>query len=59
MSRQGSDEAFYERWERFKVMLRKFPNYGFEDITKLNIFHNNLRFDTKMLLDVVVGGTMM
>jgi len=57
--RQGSDEAFCDSWERFKVMLRRCPNHGFEDIAQLSIFHNGLRADTKMILDVVAGGTMM
>jgi len=30
--RQGPDEAFCEAWERFKTMLRRCPNHGFEDI---------------------------
>jgi len=59
MFRQGSDEAFCEAWERLKAMLRKCPNHEFEDIAQLNIFHNGLRSDTKMLLDTAVGGTMM
>jgi len=46
-------------WERFKVMLRKCPNHGFEDISQWSIFHNGLRFDTKMLIDAAAGGTMM
>jgi len=54
--RQGSDEAFCER---FKVMLRRCPNHGFEDIAQLSIFHNGLRADTKMILDTAAGGTMM
>jgi len=41
------------------MMLSICPNHGFEDIAQLNIFHNGLRFDTKMLLDVAAGGTMM
>ena len=41
------------------MMLRKEPNHGFKDIAQLNIFHNGLKFDTKMFLDVVVGGTLM
>jgi len=44
---------------RFKVMLRKCQNHGFEDIAQLNIFHNGLRSDTKMLLHVVAGGIIM
>ncbi|XP_068475201.1 uncharacterized protein [Phaseolus vulgaris] len=52
---QGPDEPFCEAWERFKVMLRKCPNHGFEDIAQLNIFHNGLRPDTKMILDAAAG----
>ena len=44
--RQGPDEPFCEAWEHFKVMLRRCPNHGFEDIAQLNIFHNGLRLDT-------------
>ena len=40
-------------------MLRKCSNHGFKDISQLNIFHNGLRYDTKMLLDAAAGGTMM
>jgi len=57
--RQGQDEPFCEAWERFKVMLRRCPNHSFEDIAQLNIFHNGLRPDTKMILDAAVVGTMM
>jgi len=59
MFKQGLDEAFCETWEKFKVMMRKCQNQEFENITQLNIFHNGLKYDTKMLLDPAVGGTMM
>jgi len=59
MFRQGAEEYFCETWQRFKMMLRKCPNHGFEDITQLSIFHNGLRSDTKMLLNAATGGTMM
>ena len=41
------------------MMLKKCPNRGFEDIAQLNIFHNGLRSDIEMLLDVATGSTMM
>jgi len=41
------------------MMLRKCPNHVFEEIAQLSIFHNGLKSDTNMLLDVVAGGTMM
>ena len=57
--RQGPNEAFCEAWERFKVMLKRCPNHGFEDIAQQSIFHNGLRVDTKMILDTTTGGPMM
>jgi len=59
MFRQGVEESFCETSERFKRMLRKCPNHGFEDIAQLSIFINGLRSNTKMLLDAAAGGTMM
>jgi len=59
MFRQGSDETFCGTWERLKVMLRKCPNHGFEDIAQLNIFHNGLKTNTKRFLNTVGGVTMM
>jgi len=41
------------------MLLRKWPNHGFEDIAQLSIFLNGLRSDTKMLLDATTGDTMM
>jgi len=56
---QGADKAFYAAWDRFKTMLRRCLNHGFEEIAQLNIFHNGLRLETKMILDVAAGGTIM
>ncbi|XP_019429801.1 PREDICTED: uncharacterized protein LOC109337307 [Lupinus angustifolius] len=57
--RQGTEEAFYEAWERFQLLLRKCPNHGFENIDQLNILCNGLKPKTKMILDAAAGGTMM
>jgi len=57
--RQGADKSFCETWERFKMILRKCPNHGLEDIVQLSILLTGLRFDTKTLLDATTGGTMM
>jgi len=40
-------------------MLRRCPNHGFGDIAQLSIFHNGSKADTKMILDVAAGSTMM
>jgi len=55
--RQGADGALCAAWERF--MLRRCPNHDFEEIAQLNMFHNRLRSDTKMVLDAAAGGMMM
>ena len=52
MFRQGADEVLCETWERFKMILRKCPNRGFQDIAQLSISLNGLRYDTMMALDV-------
>jgi len=49
---QGTNEAFCAAWERFKAMLRRCPNHDFEEIAQLNIFHNRLRSDTKMIYPI-------
>jgi len=59
MFKQGAEESFCKSWEISKIILRKCPNHGFEDIAQLSIFLNGLRSDTKMFLDDVDGGTMM
>jgi len=40
-------------------MLKISPNHEFEDSVQLNIFHNGLRPDTKMIIDAIDGGIMM
>jgi len=57
--RQGEDKSFCETRERFKMILRKCLNHGFEDIAQLSIFLTGLRSDTKMLVDAAAGNTMM
>nr|KYP51187.1 hypothetical protein KK1_026996 [Cajanus cajan] len=57
--RQGMDEPFCETWERFKSLLRKCPNHGFEDIAQLNFFVNGIKPEVKMLLDATASSTMM
>jgi len=40
-------------------VVRKCPNYGFEYIAQLSIFHNGPISDTKMLLEAAAGDTLM
>ena len=56
---QGSNEPFYETWERFKSLLRRYPNHSFDDAAQLHIFYSGLKPQTKMILDSSTKGTMM
>jgi hypothetical protein len=39
---QGANETLNEAWERYKSMLRKCPNHGFDELTQIHIFRNGL-----------------
>lgn len=56
---QGIDEHFCEAWERYKAILKKCLNRGFDDITQLNMLYSGLRPQTKMLLDASAVGTVI
>lgn len=56
---QGSIETLYEAWEWYKLILRKFCNHGFNDLTQSQIFHNSLQPQPKSLLDATPGGSLM
>ena len=56
---QGYDESFCETWERFKSLLRRCPNHGFDDVAQLHIFDSGLRPQTNMILSALARGTMM
>ena len=55
---KGGDEALCETWERFKALLRRCSNHGFDDAAQLHIFYSGLRPQTKMILDALAGGTL-
>lgn len=57
--RKAPNKPLSEAWERFKILLRRCPNHIFKNIAHLSIFHNDLRSNTKIILDVAVEGTMM
>ena len=52
-------ETLYEVWERYKSMLRQFPNHGFEELMLVHIFRNGLQQQPKLLLDSTTGGLLM
>ncbi|KAK2397155.1 hypothetical protein QL285_058761 [Trifolium repens] len=56
---QGSGETLCEAWERYKSMLRRCHNHGFDDLTQIHIFHNGLQHQPRLLLDATAGGSLM
>src|SRR6195952_2157846 len=56
---QWDKETLYEAWERFKELLRKCPNHGFQLWMQVQIFYNGLEFSAKHMLDAAAGGTIM
>nr|KYP56851.1 hypothetical protein KK1_003100 [Cajanus cajan] len=56
---QGADEPLREAWERYKSLLRRCPNHGFEVELQVQTFCNGLQPQTKMILDVSFGESVM
>ncbi|XP_073061953.1 uncharacterized protein [Primulina eburnea] len=56
--RQTDFEQLYEAWERYKELLRKCPNHGFEDWVKIELFYNGLNGQTRTTVDAATGGTI-
>ena len=55
---QNDTETLYETWERFKDSLRKGPHHGILEWLWVQIFYNGLNYQTRQMIDVVIGGTM-
>ena len=56
---QYEGESFYEAWERFKDLLRKFPDHSFIKWMQVHHFYNGLSHPTRTLIDAFVGGAIM
>ncbi|XP_075507395.1 uncharacterized protein LOC142544222 [Primulina tabacum] len=56
--RQTDFEQLYEAWERYKELLRKCPNHGFEDWMQIELFYNGLNGQTRGTVDAAAGGTI-
>ncbi|KAG9458482.1 hypothetical protein H6P81_002990 [Aristolochia fimbriata] len=52
------DEQLFEAWERYKELLRKYPNHGTPLGMQMEIFYNGITVSTQSLIDAAAGGTM-
>ena len=57
--RQGESESLYDAWDRFKDLLRRYPQHGFELWFKAQTFYNGLNYATRSMVDAAAGGSVM
>ncbi|KAL4364294.1 hypothetical protein GQ457_04G020430 [Hibiscus cannabinus] len=57
--RQADDESMHDFWDRFKGLLRKCTNHGFQDWTQVVMFYNGVNAPTRMMLDASANGTLL
>ncbi|KAE8694437.1 hypothetical protein F3Y22_tig00110783pilonHSYRG00231 [Hibiscus syriacus] len=57
--RQADDESIHECWDRYKALLRKCSNHGFQDWTQVVMFYNGVNAPTRMMLDASANGTLL
>ena len=57
--RQLDSEPFYESWERFKDLLRRCPQHGYENWMQVHIFYNELNGPTRTIIDVAAKGALL
>ncbi|XP_073030659.1 uncharacterized protein [Primulina eburnea] len=56
--RQTDFEQLYEAWERYKELLRRCPNHGFEDWVQIELLYNGLNGPKRTTVDAAAGGTI-
>ena len=52
-------ESFYEAWERYKDLLRKFHNHTLPKWMQVHHFYNRLSILTRTLIDASAGGAII
>ena len=56
---QCERESFYEAWDRFKDLLRKFPHHCFTKWMQVHHFYNGLSHPTRTLINASAWGAIM
>ena len=56
---QGENESLYDAWDRFKDLLRRCPQHGFELWFQAQTFYYGLNYATRSMVDVAAGGSMI
>lgn len=56
---QYEQEPLHESWERYKKMLKKFPQQGIPHWIQITTFYNVLSTPMKNVIDAAAGGALM
>ena len=56
---QLDGESFYEAWERYKDLLRKFPIHNLPKWMQVHHFYNGLSVPTRTLIDASAGEAIL
>ena len=56
---QYEGETFYELWDRYKDLLRKFPHHGLAKWMQVHHFYDGLAGTTGTLIDSLARGALM
>ncbi|GJW31730.1 reverse transcriptase domain-containing protein [Tanacetum coccineum] len=57
--RQLLDESLFEAWERYKLLIDRFPNHNMFPITQIDMFYNGLTLRHRDTINAAAGGTFM
>ncbi|KAJ4724944.1 Retrotransposon gag protein [Melia azedarach] len=57
--RQLDFEPLYESWKRFKDLIWRCLQHKYQDWFQIQFFYNGLNGQTRTIVDVVAGGTLL
>ena len=57
--RQMDFKPLYEAWERFKDLIWRCPQHGYQDWFQIQLFYNGLNGQTQTIIDVVASSTLL
>ncbi|GKB33682.1 reverse transcriptase domain-containing protein [Tanacetum coccineum] len=57
--RQRPDESLFEAWERYKLLIDRFPNHNMLPVTQIDTFYNRLTLRHRDTINAAAGGTFM
>nr|GEW65375.1 reverse transcriptase domain-containing protein [Tanacetum cinerariifolium] len=56
---QCPDESLFEAWERYKLLIDRFPNHNMLIVTQIDTFYNGLTLRHRDTINAATGGTFM